>query len=68
MTPADHISPIRRFTVSRRFVRASADGQTTVEYALVILGAAAIAGLLIAWAKGGAIGELFDKVISGLLG
>jgi hypothetical protein len=43
-------------------------GQTTVEYALVILGAAAIAGLLIAWAKGGAIGQLVDKVISGLLG
>ena len=39
-------------------------GQTTAEYALVILGAAAIATLLIAWAKGsGAIGDLFDEVI-----
>jgi ABC-type sulfate transport system permease component len=42
-------------------------GQTTVEYALVILGAAGIAGLLIAWAKGGAIRDLFDKVIDGIL-
>lgn len=52
----------------RRLVPLSERGQTTVEYALVIIGAAAIAGLLIAWAKGGAIGQLFDKVISGLLG
>jgi Protein of unknown function (DUF4244) len=43
-------------------------GQTTAEYALVILGAAAIATLLIAWAKGsGAIGDLFDEVIGKLL-
>ena len=43
-------------------------GQTTAEYALVILGAAAIATLLIAWAKGsGAIGDLFDQVIGKIL-
>jgi Flp pilus assembly pilin Flp len=43
-------------------------GQTTAEYALVILGAAAIATLLIAWAKGsGAIGDLFDEVVSKIL-
>ena len=43
-------------------------GQTTAEYALVILGAAAIATLLIAWAKGsGAIGDLFDEVIGKIL-
>jgi uncharacterized iron-regulated membrane protein len=39
-------------------------GQTTVEYALVILAAAAIAGLVIAWATGsGAIGRLFDAAL-----
>jgi hypothetical protein len=42
-----------------------AGGQTTVEYALVILAAAAIAGLVIAWASGsGAIGRLFDAALS----
>ena len=39
-------------------------GQTTAEYALVILGAAAVAGLLIAWAANShAIGKLFDVII-----
>ena len=56
---------VRLLALARR-LRADA-GQTTVEYALVILGAAAVAGLLIAWARGGAIGKLFDKVISNLL-
>ena len=45
-------------------------GQATTEYALVLLGAAVIALLVIAWAAdgGGAgrIGELFDTVLSGL--
>ena len=44
-------------------------GQTTAEYALVILGAAALATLLITWAtKSHAIGALFDKVISKVIG
>lgn len=39
-------------------------GQTTAEYALVILGAAAVATLLITWAsQSHAIGKLFDTVI-----
>ncbi|HEX6311482.1 MAG TPA: DUF4244 domain-containing protein [Acidimicrobiia bacterium] len=43
-------------------------GQTTAEYALVILGAAAVAALLIAWAgKSHAIGKLFDEVIGKVL-
>jgi Flp pilus assembly pilin Flp len=42
-------------------------GQTTAEYALVILGAAAVASLLIAWAKGGAIADLFDNVIKRII-
>lgn len=44
-------------------------GQTTAEYALVILGAAAVATLLITWAgKSHAIGKLFDQVIGKVLG
>ena len=38
-------------------------GQTTAEYALVILGAAAVATLLVTWATGSdAITRLFDSV------
>ncbi|HZJ27171.1 MAG TPA: DUF4244 domain-containing protein [Acidimicrobiia bacterium] len=44
-------------------------GQTTAEYALVILGAAAVATLLITWAgRSHAIGKLFDEVIGKVLG
>jgi Flp pilus assembly pilin Flp len=42
-------------------------GQATTEYALVMLGAAVVALLVIAWATSGGgagkIGQLFDKVI-----
>jgi Flp pilus assembly pilin Flp len=42
-------------------------GQATTEYALVMLGAALIALLVVAWATGGGgagkIGRLFDRVI-----
>jgi hypothetical protein len=53
----------------RARVRLAAEhGQTTAEYALVILGAAALAGLLITWAsKSHAIGKLFDEVIGKVL-
>lgn len=43
-------------------------GQTTAEYALVIVGVAAIALLILAWAaKSGAIGKLFDFVLSHIM-
>lgn len=43
-------------------------GQSTAEYALVILGAAAIAGALIAWAGGtDVIKNFFDKIFSQLM-
>ncbi len=43
-------------------------GQATAEYALVLLGAATIALLLVAWATGsGKIGALFDGVFDHLL-
>ena len=39
-------------------------GQTTTEYALVMLAAAAVAGLVLAWAtKSHAISRLFDAVV-----
>lgn len=49
----------------RRPSRARGDrGQATAEYALVILGAAALALLVIGWAANtSAIGDLFDAVI-----
>jgi hypothetical protein len=44
-------------------------GQTTAEYALVIVGAAALALLLITWAtKSDAIGKLFDFVMQQVKG
>jgi Flp pilus assembly pilin Flp len=44
-------------------------GQTSAEYALVLLGAAAIALLLVAWAtKSDLIGKLFDAVINASTG
>ena len=51
------------FRTIRQRVQAEA-GQTTAEYALVILGAAAVATLLVTWATGSdAITRLFDSVI-----
>ena len=47
---------------------AGESGQSTAEYALVILGAVAIATLLITWATGShAISQLFDSVIEKIL-
>lgn len=44
-------------------------GQTTAEYALVILAAAALATLVIAWAtKTDAVNRLFDTVLDRVLG
>jgi hypothetical protein len=47
----------------------SASGQTTAEYALVILAAAALATMVIAWAThSNAVGRLFDTVLERVLG
>ncbi|MBI4883362.1 MAG: hypothetical protein HY826_04835 [Actinobacteria bacterium] len=47
------------------------DGQATTEYALVLLGAALIALLVIGWATtgggSGRIGQLFDSVIDSVV-
>ena len=45
------------------------EAQTTAEYALVILGAAAVAGALIAWAGGtSVIKSFFNKIFQQLMG
>jgi hypothetical protein len=44
------------------------NGQSTAEYALVIVAAAAIVGLLLAWiTKSNGIGSIFDSVIGRVL-
>jgi Flp pilus assembly pilin Flp len=45
------------------------DGQATAEYALVLLGAAAIALLVVSWAtKTNVVGKLLDLIFSQLIG
>ena len=45
------------------------EGQTTAEYALVILAAVAVAVVLIAWARSsGKLPALFDKIIDNVSG
>jgi Flp pilus assembly pilin Flp len=47
------------------------DGQATTEYALVLLGAALVALLVVGWATGGGgagkVGRLFDRVIDSVI-
>ena len=51
----------------RSFVYGQA-GQTTAEYTLVLLGAAAIALLVALWVKqGGKVGKLLDAVFDSLI-
>ena len=59
---------MKLFERARHALRiASEAGQTTAEYALVILGVAVVAGGLALWAKGGAIKDLFDDIIGKIL-
>lgn len=61
---------VRRFVASfrsHRLIRQDV-GQATAEYALVLLGAAAVALMLTAWAaRSGAIGDLFDAIVDQLI-
>jgi Flp pilus assembly pilin Flp len=58
-----------RFQVRLLGLRSDDRGQTTAEYALVLLGAAAIALLLVAWAtKTNRIGKLLDFVVDQIIG
>jgi hypothetical protein len=56
----------------RALVRRGDGGQATAEYALVLLGAALVALLLIAWATAGGgagkIGQLLDTVLDTIIG
>jgi Flp pilus assembly pilin Flp len=55
--------------VRLRLLLTREEGQTTAEYALVILAAVAVAVVLIAWARSsGKLPELFDKVIDSVSG
>jgi Flp pilus assembly pilin Flp len=57
-----HIVPALGLLAGR--IPAREDGQTTAEYALVILAAAAVAIVLIAWARSsGKLPAFFDKII-----
>lgn len=55
-----------------RFLTRTDSGQATTEYALVLLGAAVVALLIITWATAGGgagkIGRLFDSVLDTVIG
>jgi hypothetical protein len=53
--------------VEARLARRVERGQTTAEYALVLLGVAAVALALTTWASGGKIGTFLDAVFNRLL-
>lgn len=43
------------------------DGQTTAEYALVLLVAASIVGVFALFVQSGAMADLFENIVSGLV-
>jgi hypothetical protein len=44
------------------------EGQTSAEYALVLLGAAMVAMLVVAWARGtGKVGDLLDGIVDDII-
>lgn len=45
----------------------SESGQTTAEYALVLLVAGLVVGVFAAFVKSGAMAEIFQQVVSGLV-
>ncbi len=53
--------------LGRRLRERGDQGQATAEYALVILGASAMALLVISWAAStGAVGDLLDRVFNSI--
>jgi Flp pilus assembly pilin Flp len=42
-------------------------GQTTAEYSLVLLVAGLVVGVFAAFAKGGALAQMFKQIVSGLV-
>jgi hypothetical protein len=62
------MQPSHPTTVATRAYGSPQRGQATAEYALVLLGAAAIALLLVAWAtQTGAVGRLLDAILQSIL-
>ena len=45
----------------------SSRGQTTAEYALVLLAAGLVVGVFAAFVKSGAMTDMFDQIVSGLI-
>ena len=74
LPPASTSERLSRRRTERRHGRSTVRdaGQATTEYALVMLGAAAVALLVVTWATAGGgagrIGRLFDRVIDAVLG
>jgi Flp pilus assembly pilin Flp len=63
-----HLTAAATATAARRS-RHDQRGQTSAEYALVLLGAAAIALLIVAWATNSdLVGKLFDTVLKAITG
>jgi Flp pilus assembly pilin Flp len=59
----------RRRVRGLRLIRRREDGQTTAEYALVLLAAAAVAFVLIAWAQSSdKLPAFFDMIIDSITG
>jgi hypothetical protein len=68
VTIFERIVMVRVWMTSRFDAPHRERGQTTAEYALVLLGAATVALLLVAWAvKTGKITVLFDAVLDKIL-
>ena len=69
LTVCFHLAPVaRRVTESLRRRLGAEGGQTTAEYALVLLGVAAVALLVTAWAGGtDKITKLLDAVFNDLV-
>jgi hypothetical protein len=66
MLPA--IAYLHALVVHRLHRSSTEHGQTTAEYALVLLGAAAIALLVVAWtARSNRIGRLLDAILDTIL-
>jgi len=69
LIPAVKLSCAAHLASSRLSSRRDERGQASAEYALVLLGAAAVALLVVAWAtKTNRVGRLLDTVMDKLLG
>lgn len=68
MSALSHLASLTAAAAARRSDR-NERGQTSAEYALVLLGAAAVALLIVAWAtKSDLVGKLFDAVLKAITG